>query len=136
MQYLCSLLSVIVALDGNATSEQHAHADTQRFTVTELSVITENIRVRAQQSRHPLQQVSSNPAWWSLREKTRSDQASYIRTRTAFKLFMFDGTLCIFAALCIIPYLMYYNSYSNSFKGVLTAVFGARTQEPGERGQL
>ena len=62
--------------------------------------------------------------------------AAYIRARAAFKLFMFDGTLCIFAALCIIPYLMYYNSYSNSFKGVLTAVFGARTQESGERGQL
>ena len=56
--------------------------------------------------------------------------AAYIRTRAAFKLFMFDGTLCIFAALCIIPYLMYYNLYSNSFNGGLTAVIGARTQEP------
>ena len=62
--------------------------------------------------------------------------AAYIRARTAFKLFMFDGTLCIFAALCIIPYLMYYNSYSNSFNGVLTAVIGARTQEPGAGGNF
>ena len=62
--------------------------------------------------------------------------ASYIRARTAFKLFMFDGTLCIFAALCIIPYLMYYNSYSNLFNGVLMAVIGARTQEPGRGATL
>ena len=49
---------------------------------------------------------------------------AYICARTGFKLCMFDGTLCIFVALCVIPYLMYYNSYSNSFDGGLTAVSG------------
>ena len=51
--------------------------------------------------------------------------AAYIRARAAFKLFMFERYLIYICSL------MYYNTYSNSFNGGLTAVIGARTQEPG-----
>ena len=49
---------------------------------------------------------------------------AYIRARAAFMLFLLDGTLCILGVLCITPYLMYYNSYPNSFNRGLAAVSG------------